>query len=67
MPSVKKGEPKNKFISRCVPVVMKEGTAKDNKQAVAICSSMYDQHKKKHKSRGSEIMAELLDNLNKKE
>jgi len=42
MPTVKQGESRDDFISRCVPIVMREGTAKDNKQAIAICGSMFD-------------------------
>jgi len=46
MPKPKSGESEKDFVSRCIPIVMKEGTAKDNKQAVAICYSMYKQGKK---------------------
>jgi len=34
-------------MKRCIPIVIKDGTAKGNDQAVAICSSMYDSHHKK--------------------
>lgn len=47
MPAVQKGESRKKYVSRCIPAVLKEGTAKDNKQAAAICHSMYSRHKKK--------------------
>ena len=36
MPTPKKGEPEKDFVSRCIPVVIKEGTAKDGSQAAAI-------------------------------
>lgn len=49
MPSPKNKESENDFVNRCVPIVMKEGTAKDSSQAVAICHSMYQQWKKKRK------------------
>jgi len=41
MPSVKPGESSNDFVKRCIPVVMVDGTAKDQDQAVAVCSQMY--------------------------
>ncbi len=41
MPSLKKGESKDSFISRCIPQVKEEGTAESNDQAVAICHDMY--------------------------
>lgn len=46
MPKPKPNETKKEFISRCVPYVLKEGTAKDNKQAVAICNSIWKKHLK---------------------
>ena len=45
MPSPRANESKEKFISRCVPIVLNEGTAKENKQAVAMCNSMFSQKK----------------------
>jgi hypothetical protein len=39
MPKPRKGEKQGKFMSRCVPAVVKEG--KKQKQAVAICLSMW--------------------------
>ena len=50
MPKPNKGEKVKDFISRCVEQVMKDGTTKDNKQAVAICYSIYrESNKKKEK------------------
>ncbi len=34
-------EDRNKFIQRCVPIVLKDKTAKESKQAVAVCNSMW--------------------------
>jgi len=48
MPSVKEGESEQAFVNRCVPIVLEEGTAKDEKQAAAICYSMYRRHKGEH-------------------
>ena len=46
MPKPNPNESKKDFIARCVPYVLKEGTAKDNKQAVAMCYSIWKQHRK---------------------
>lgn len=46
MPTKKKGESEKDFVSRCIPIVIKEGTAKDEKQAAAICHSMYREQAK---------------------
>lgn len=45
MPYPKQGEEKKDYISRCIPYVIKEGTAKDEKQAAAICYSMWRQNR----------------------
>lgn len=45
MPTPNKDESKEDFIKRCVPILISEG--KDNKQAVAVCYSLYTQHKTK--------------------
>ncbi len=50
MPTVKEGESEKDFVSRCIPVVLKEGTAKDQSQAAAICHSMYRNKDKKEES-----------------
>ena len=42
MPSVQKGEKKNHYMHRCVPMLVKEGKSQD--QAVAQCLSMFRQH-----------------------
>ena len=49
MPTPIKGENENDFVSRCIPVVIKEGTAKDSSQAAAICFSMLKRRNKKKK------------------
>jgi hypothetical protein len=45
MPQPTAEESRSDFISRCVPIVMDEGTAETADQAVAICNSMYDEAK----------------------
>lgn len=59
MPSVKDGESQKSFVSRCIPTVLKEGTAKNQKQAAAICFSMFKEHKKK-KSKGENRVKDSL-------
>lgn len=44
MPYPKNGEDKSEYIDRCIPYVLKEGTAKNEKQAAAICYSMWEKH-----------------------
>jgi hypothetical protein len=41
MPNKIKGESKDDFVKRCIPEVLKDRTAKDEKQAAAICFSMF--------------------------
>jgi len=50
MPTPRKGEKQSDFVSRCIPIVLEEGTAKDQKQAAAVCYSMYKQKKEKSMS-----------------
>ena len=48
MPIPKKNERKDKFIARCIPIVIEEG--RDKEQATAICYSIWDESKKKKSS-----------------
>ena len=45
MPTPSKNEQQDDFIKRCIPIVINEGTAKDNKQAAAICFSIWRRSK----------------------
>jgi hypothetical protein len=47
MPTPKAGEKQSDYISRCIKKVMDDGTASDNKQAAAICYSMWKKHGEK--------------------
>ena len=49
MPTPRTGESQKDFLSRCVPMVIKEG--KHQQQAVAQCISMYKQAKNKRISK----------------
>jgi len=41
MPQLKQGESKGEWMSRCVPTVKEERTAKNDRQAKAICLDMF--------------------------
>lgn len=56
MPTPKDDESEDDFVDRCIPMVIDEGTAKDGKQAAAICHSMYKQHHKKEGKRHRRIL-----------
>jgi len=45
MPEPRSGESRSDFIERCIPIVLEDGTAEDQDQAVAVCISMWDQGK----------------------
>jgi hypothetical protein len=46
MPSINKGESEKDYVSRCIPIRMKE-KGEDASQAAAACHGMYKQHKEK--------------------
>lgn len=50
MPHPTQGETEKDFLKRCIPEVMHEGTTDNNKQAVAICYSMYRREGTEEKS-----------------
>jgi len=50
MPKPNKDEKKKDFISRCIPIVLDEGTAENSDQAAAICYGLWDEHMKTKKS-----------------
>ena len=47
MPKLKKEENNEQFVNRCIPIVIKDKTAKDGKQAFAVCNDMWDTEMKK--------------------
>lgn len=63
MPTPNKGENRKDYIKRCVPYVIDEGTAANPKQAVAVCHSLWKQHRNKRTSRASELIDEVAKNL----
>ena len=46
MPEPKENETRKEFVTRCVPIVIDDGTAEDGDQAVAVCNSMWEEAKK---------------------
>jgi len=47
MPNLKKGESQKDFVTRAIPILLRETTAKNSTQAAAIANSMYREKKKK--------------------
>lgn len=47
MPEPIDGETKEEFISRCIPIVLEDGTASDNEQAAAVCYGLWENQGKK--------------------
>lgn len=46
MPTPRDDETQDEFIARCIPIVLEDGTAEDNEQAVAVCMSMWEDRNK---------------------
>jgi hypothetical protein len=42
MPEPKDDETRDEFVDRCIPIVIEDGTAEDQEQAVAVCNSMWE-------------------------
>jgi hypothetical protein len=54
MPTPNPNESREDFVSRCIPVVINEGTARNVGQAYAICISFYERENKELKSEENE-------------
>lgn len=61
MPDPKRYKNKDKFISDCISMNIKEG--KDPKQAQAICFSIWGKRDKKKKKSASTIIKEIVKKL----
>jgi len=48
MPIPNPGENETDFLSRCIGMVMEEGTANDKSQAAAICHSIWKRKKQEN-------------------
>jgi hypothetical protein len=46
MPTPREGETRQKFIQRCIPQVIRDGTAEDGTQGAAVCQSIWRQNKR---------------------
>jgi hypothetical protein len=54
MPTPREGEDRKEWLKRCVPVVLEDGTAEDQDQAVAICNSMWEENMEKKTEKQAE-------------
>ncbi len=45
MPTPKKGESKEDFMQRCIPVALNEKDTKNREHAFAKCNGMWEQNK----------------------
>lgn len=61
MPVPGKDEDKKSFITRCIPIVINEGTTKDPKQAAAICHSIWRKNKKDSDEDSEELSDEFIE------
>ena len=48
MPTPFPYESENHFIQRCIPQVIADGTTNDERQAYAICQSIYERESEKN-------------------
>lgn len=46
MPKPIPGQSEEDFMGKCIPQVLNDGTAENQQQAVAICYSIWEEHKK---------------------
>jgi hypothetical protein len=46
MPEPKENETQKEFVARCIPIVLDDGTAESQNQAIAVCFSMWEQAQK---------------------
>lgn len=49
MPTPRKNESEKDFVKRCIPIVIRDGTANDGAQGNAVCHSLFSQHQKKQR------------------
>ena len=55
MPTPQAGESQDDFVSRCIPVVLEDGTAEDQEQAAAVCYSMWREAREEGKMMGKQM------------
>jgi len=62
MPKPKPDESHDDFIERCIPIVLEEETAEDEKQAYAICESYWEEaQKEKNKTKDETFNCECIE------
>ena len=54
MPTPRENESREDFVKRCIPIVLDDKAAEDNKQAVAVCNSMWEQAMEEQEPGGPE-------------
>jgi len=62
MPDIKIGESRSRFVSRCVPIVMKEGKL-TQKQAVGKCTGLWNRFNNKKPKSKTEMKAINEENI----
>ena len=55
MPTPQAGESQDDFVSRCIPIVLEDGTAEDQEQAAAVCYSMWREAREEGKMTGKQM------------
>jgi hypothetical protein len=65
MPKPRKGERRNKFISRCISDVVGEGTKQN--QAIAICHSIWEEHAEAEMASSDYLHVQVKEKKKKKE
>lgn len=55
MPTPRTDESRDDFVGRCIPIVLDDGTADDQDQAVAICNSMWEEEQEAGKMNVDEL------------
>lgn len=63
MPTPHPGESKNKYLKRCIPMLIKD-EGKPQKQSIAICMNMFDRYVSKNGSISTEATNYLVSNFN---
>jgi len=48
MPTPRKGESRDDYLKRCIPIVLNEGEVKSVEHAAGKCGGMYDHWKEKN-------------------
>lgn len=43
MPTLQPDETYEDWMERCIPIVIEDGTAEDNEQAIAVCDSLWEE------------------------